>query len=78
MEQNLFLFDTEAPGAFDRMRDFLSQSIEDIERQWQDRAAAREKMITNFFDIGASNAGVRAARIIRKSKLDPQRMPECV
>ena len=68
MAKGIFVFDTREPGAFDELREFLSQPIKDIEAQWSERAGARGELIENFFDIGGGRAGARAANILKQSK----------
>jgi hypothetical protein len=64
MTAGLFLFSEDPPHDNKPLREFLSQPIEDIERQWAARAAARQAMIEQFFDSGKRDAGAKAARFL--------------
>jgi len=62
LSHGLFLFDGDEPDFFCLLRDFLSQSVEDIEKIWEEKKEARERMIREFFTAYPSAAGRRAAR----------------
>jgi hypothetical protein len=68
-EAGVFLFDAGAADFHDRMRTFLSQPLETIERQWQDKASARKELIRAFFSSTDDRAGRTAARHLLSLKL---------
>jgi hypothetical protein len=66
-EAGLFLFDAGSADFHDRLRVFLSQPIELIERLYAAKQAARTRLIERFFATGGigTGAGWRAAAAIR-------------
>lgn len=60
--KGLFLFNVGAPDFENRLREFLSQPLEAIERQWQAKATARKALVRRFISSAPSGAGERAAR----------------
>jgi hypothetical protein len=61
--QALFLFDWDA-HLFERLRDFLSQPLADIEDAWDAMAKPREELCRRFLTIPGWQAGVRGAEVI--------------
>mgnify|MGYP006960613229 CR=1 FL=1 len=51
-------------GFYDKLRIFLSQPIEEIERLWKNKKTARKEMIRDYFSAYDANAGKRATKII--------------
>jgi hypothetical protein len=66
-EAGLFLFDAASADFHDRLRAFLSQPIDAIERLYAEKAQARTQLIERFFGTGGvgTGAGRRAAAAIR-------------
>jgi len=60
----LFVFDDDNIEFYDKLRDFLSQPIEEIERLWEIKRVYREDMMVEFFSAYDGGAGTRAAHII--------------
>ena len=60
-QEGAFVFDNSEPGVRERLRDFLSQPYEEIERLWHEKRTAREQLIEHFIATGDSAAGRRAA-----------------
>jgi hypothetical protein len=60
--EGLFYFDGGSPDLHRDLRAFLAQPLADIERQWADRAAARARLVDEYFGSGGPGAGERAAR----------------
>ena len=59
-----FCFDTEAPDFMDRLRIFLSRTIEEIETEWKDSIPARDQLVERFFGCADGRAGRRGAAAI--------------
>ena len=56
----VFYFDMSAPDSFDRLREFLAQPLDAIERQWNERAPARARFVNRFIDSGKRGFGERS------------------
>jgi hypothetical protein len=69
LSKGLFLFDDEMDEFYEKLRKFLSQPIEDIERQWEEKELAREEMIKEYFSAYGGGAGIRAAKMILQDYL---------
>jgi hypothetical protein len=67
IKKGLFLFDGSSKDAFKSMMVFLSKPIEEIERLWEEKSNYREDMIKHLFSSHQSNAGKRAASLIKKN-----------
>jgi hypothetical protein len=65
MEKAIFFFDAAEAGWQEGLREFLSQPIEQIETQWNQRRAARDELVERFFSTGGAGSGERAAKVIR-------------
>ena len=70
MSEALFVFDDDDPNFYKDLRDFLSQSLEEIERLWQEKKNSRDKMINDYFSAYKGGAGKRAAQIMLKEYLN--------
>ena len=64
LRQGTFWFDADAPRFTERLRDFLSRPLEDIEREWEERIPARDLFIERFVGNPDGKAGRRAADAI--------------
>jgi len=64
LSKGLFVFDDNDVGFHDKLRDFLSQPIEEIERLWELKRVYRKDMMVEFFSTYDSGAGARSANII--------------
>ena len=62
--KGLFLFDDDDDGFYENIKEFLSQPIEIIEKQWEKKGKDRALMIKRFFSSFPSGAGRRAADMI--------------
>jgi len=60
-EDAFFFFDAASQNFHDELKQFLSLSMEEIERLWRAKAAARKETVEKFFGIGGMGAGKRAA-----------------
>jgi hypothetical protein len=67
--KGLFVFDSDKKNFHRDLRRFLSQSINDIERLWQEKEVARKEMIRDYFSTYNGGAGKRAAQIILRECL---------
>jgi hypothetical protein len=63
-EAGLFLFDGGADDFTQRLREFLSQSLQEIERQWREKSPERQLLIRRYFTKSDRRAGAVAARRI--------------
>jgi hypothetical protein len=70
ISNGIFVFNNNDKNFHKKLRDFLSQSVDDIERLWQKKKSAREEMIKNYFSEYKGGAGRRAAKIILKEYLN--------
>lgn len=59
-----FFFDSTQENWMVEMRDLLSLPIEEIERQWREKAPARRELIEKFVDSRGPGAGKRAAKLL--------------
>jgi hypothetical protein len=67
--KGLFLFD-DTKGFHERLRNFLSLPIDEIEELWRQKKNARKEMVNQFITSSYSkNAGEVAAKIILKKYL---------
>ncbi len=64
LSRGLFVFNDNESGFHDNLRNFLSQPLEEIERLWKEKEAARREMIREYFSSHKSGAGKRSAKII--------------
>ncbi len=69
LSKGLFVFDDDKENFHGNLRDFLSQPINDIERLWKEKEAARKEMIRKYFSEYNGGAGKRAARIILREHM---------
>jgi len=70
MSKGLFVFDYNKFDFHKKLRDFLSQPIDEIERLWQEKKKYRIDMMKNYFSTYESGAGKRAAKIILRECLN--------
>lgn len=63
-EQTGFYFDMLEPGFEDRLREFLSKPVEEIEALWEISAPARTQFLKKYFGSTDGHAGNRAAAIL--------------
>lgn len=63
-EESLFLFDGSRSDLQEALLDFLSLPLQEIDRRWQEKRAARERMLGQFIDLPVKSTGQRAARYI--------------
>ena len=66
LEKAVFYFDMAQPGAFERLREFLSQPFDVIEREWLKRADDRRRFVERYLDSGPRGFGKRTYLGIRK------------
>jgi hypothetical protein len=59
LEKAVFYFDMSQPDALQKLRDFLSQPLDVIERKWTERADARQRFIGRYMDSGPPRFGRR-------------------
>ncbi len=70
LAKGLFVFSDDEHNFHKKLRDFLSQPIEEIERLWKEKKSAREEMIKEYFSAYKNGgAGKRAAKIIIREYL---------
>ena len=70
ISNGIFVFNNNDKNFHKKLKDFLSQSVDDIERLWQKKKSAREEMIQNYFSEYKGGAGGRAAKLILKDDLN--------
>ena len=70
LSNGLFVFNDDDNDFYKNIREFLSQSIEEIERLWENKQKYHKEMIREYFSEYESGAGLRATRIILKDFLD--------
>jgi hypothetical protein len=61
MANALFLFDDDKPDYIESLRDFLSLSLDQIEKQWRDKLPARITLRNSLMGLAGGNAGREAA-----------------
>ncbi|MEC7834410.1 MAG: hypothetical protein VX585_00095, partial [Pseudomonadota bacterium] len=66
-KKSLFYFEEKKKGFQKDILQFLSQPIEEIERQWHGKKSARMRLINKFFSTPQTGAGYRAANEITSS-----------
>ena len=66
LRQGTFWFDADASRFTERLRNFLSRPLEDIEGEWEERIPARDLFIERFVGNPDGQAGRRAADAIAK------------
>ena len=64
MSKGIFVFDDDEEDFHNKLKVFLSQPIDEIERLWQKKKSSREEMIKMYFTAYKGGAGKRAAKII--------------
>ena len=69
LSKGMFVFNDSDYNFHKKLREFLSQPIEEIEELWEQKAYFRENMIVEYFSAYKSNAGSRAANMILKDYL---------
>ena len=62
LKNAVFYFDMGKPDAIDRLREFMSQSLDQIDRQWAELAEGRRRFIARYVDSGPNAYGKRAYR----------------
>ncbi len=67
--EGIFVFDGDQDEFAQKILDFLSKSIEEIEELWEKKKKKRSAMIKQYFSSYASNSGKRAADFIDKKFL---------
>ena len=60
----LFLFDGGAADFTQRLREFLSRSLHDIEQEWRQKSSGRQAMLQRYFTKSDRGSGAIAARHI--------------
>jgi hypothetical protein len=66
-KESLFYFEEKKKSFRKDILQFLSQPIEEIERQWHEKKSARMRLINKFFSTPQTGAGYRAANEIISS-----------
>jgi hypothetical protein len=66
LSKGIFVFDGDDKDFYKKLRNFLSQPINEIERLWKEKKNARKEMIENYFSAYEGGAGKRAAKILLK------------
>ena len=69
LSEGLFVFNDNEKDFHNKLCEFLSQPISEIEILWEKKKALREKMIYNYFSMYTSGAGARASKMILKKYL---------
>jgi hypothetical protein len=72
-EKAVFLFEADSPDFVVSLREFLSQDINSIKQQWQEKAAARKRAFEVFISSDESGAGERAAKYVKKELMKRNR-----
>ena len=69
ISKGLFVFDDDQQYFHEKLRDFLSQPIDTIEKLWQEKKSDREEMIRMYFSEYSGGSGERAAKILLREYL---------
>ena len=70
LSKGIFVFDADERDFHQNLREFLSQSLDKIERLWQEKEGARKEMLKDYFSAYKNGgAGKRAAQIILREYL---------
>ena len=69
ISRGIFVFNDDDEHFDKKLRDFLSQPIEEIERLWKEKKVARKEMLKEYFSTYNGGAGERSAKIILKEYL---------
>jgi hypothetical protein len=69
LSKGLFLFDDNDKDFHNKLKMFLSQPIEEIDRLWKKKRSFRKCMIKDYFSTYRNGAGKRASKIIIKDFL---------
>jgi hypothetical protein len=62
--EGMFLFDGDDAAFHQKLREFLSRPLDEIEAMWEEKRGARQNMIEHYFSAYPSGAGGRAAEKI--------------
>lgn len=62
--EGVFLFDASSPDFHESLRAFLDQPLEEIERLWEEKAPARQRLMREFMSSHEGAAGRRGARAV--------------
>jgi hypothetical protein len=66
LQKAIFVFDASEDDYLDKLNQFLSQPIADIEEQWSQKAAVRKNVVNELFGCDGWGAGQRAAADITR------------
>ena len=69
ISRGIFVFNDDDEHFYKKLRDFLSQPIEEIERLWKEKKVDRKEMLKEYFSTYNGGAGERSAKIILKEYL---------
>jgi hypothetical protein len=69
ISRGIFVFNDDDEHFYKKLRDFLSQPIEEIERLWKEKKVDRKEMLKEYFSTYNGGAGERAAKTILKEYL---------
>ncbi len=70
LSRGIFVFDVDEQNFHQNIREFLSQSLDKIERLWQEKEDARKEMLKDYFSAYENGgAGKRAAKTILREYL---------
>lgn len=67
--KGIFVFNYEDPNFSKQLTNFLSQSVDEIILQWQDKQNYRNNLIQKYFSSSASKSGRRAFRILKEKMI---------
>ena len=64
LSRGIFVFDDDEYDFHEKLRDFLSKTLDEIEDLWHKKKSARKEMIKQYFCSYSSGAGARASKVI--------------
>ena len=64
LSKGIFVFNSEDEDFHEKLRDFLSKPVSEIQSLWNEKESMRKKMLTKYFSKFDVGAGKRAAKII--------------
>jgi hypothetical protein len=74
LSKGLFLFDDDEDNFSERLRNFLSKPIDEIEHLWYQKESDRKIMIKRYFSAYENNSGKIAAEFIYDKYITPQQI----
>jgi hypothetical protein len=70
LSKALFMFNFDEEDFLEKIVNFLSKSIQEIEKEWNKKLSYRQKVIQKYFSEYSQGAGKRSAKIIKNAILN--------